>query len=105
MCIFRERRKKKKHGSGGVVGGGVRACLAQHFFFLHKGLSVLLASYSGRRPHDSPVPISRVTPQPQQQRLFLFTSASHPGSTTINPYVSDLQDRLVFVLGSFSAIM
>lgn len=48
---------------------GVRTCLAQHFFAHSpdKDLSVLLASHSGRRPHDSLVPISRVTPQLQQQ--------------------------------------
>lgn len=68
LCASSGRKKKKT--IMGVGGGG---CFAQHFFkFIahspHKGLSVLLASHSGRRPHDSPVPISRVTPQPQQQR-------------------------------------
>lgn len=65
-CVYRHLcassgRKEKKNIMG--VGGG--GCFAQHFLTFiahspHKGLSVLLASYSGRRPHDSPVPISRV---------------------------------------------
>ena len=78
----------------------MRACLAQHFFAHSpdKGLPVLPASHTGRRPHDSPVPISRVTPQLQQpeklQSLALFVyfclSALSP-INYINPSVSECE--------------
>lgn len=68
VCVFRE---KEKHTGVDVGGGEARICLAQHFFFTHsphKGPSVLAASKSRRRPHDSLLPISRGTPQPPQRR-------------------------------------
>lgn len=96
LCVSSGRKTEKSVGVGGKEGWeGVRACLAQHFFAHSpdKGLSVLLASHSGRRPHDSPVPISRVTPQLQQpeklQSLALFVYFCLYAWDTINPLVSD----------------
>lgn len=76
-------------------GGVVRTLLGSALFRtqpLTKGLSVLPASHSGRRPHDSPVPISRVTPRLQQQKtsssprlLFVYFCLLCPGAPQINP--------------------
>lgn len=69
VCLQGER-KTHRGGRGGRRDEDLPGS-AFFFFFTHsphKGPSVLAASKSGRRPHDSLLPISRVTPQPQRRR-------------------------------------
>ena len=94
VCVSSGRKREKKtlgwewrRGEGGWGGGD---CLAQHFFAHSpdKGLSVLLASHSEGDAlmiarclsQGSRLNFSR--PRSSSPWLFLFTSASLPGSGT-----------------------
>lgn len=122
-----KKKKSRKNVRGWEGRRGdrdVRDCLAQQFFAhsSDKGLSVLLASHSGRRPHDSLVPISRVTPELQHSLreapapgLFCLLLSFCKRTPHFNPLppncslsgatVSNSHEDLGFSAGLSSAIM
>lgn len=96
VCVSSGRqRERKKKNVGNGRGGGDWWGPAWLSSFSHTALTkTSLFSWpvtQGRRPHDSPVPISRVTPQLQRREklqspaFFVYFCLSAPGAPHINP--------------------
>lgn len=99
---WRKREREKKNNPGGGGWRGAEGLLGSAFFFsfffffsVHnpdKDRSVLLATHSGRRPHDSSAPISRVTPGAEKGALarFVYICLFCQGTPLINSLIPKL---------------
>lgn len=98
----RERGRERENpggggwrGAEGLLGSAVFFFLSFFFFSVHnpdKDRSVLLATHSGRRPHDSSAPISRVTPRAEKGALarFVYICLFCQGTLLINSLIPKL---------------